>query len=96
MTTTKILQQQADELSAREILTETNSGTYGAAECQRAIGVGDSRYGDYRVYTRVGDGSQRHDGCDKDEAPGYARKFRQELTDAQRELRDLRKKISKR
>lgn len=98
MTTTtnpklEALKKQADELAAMEILTETNSGTYGQVEAQKACGSGDPRHSEYRVYTRVGDGRERREGCAADEAPGVARRFRQELSDAQRELRKLRKQI---
>src|SRR5437762_9139963 len=89
------LEKKANELAAIEVLTQTNSGTYSATEAHAAIGVGDPAYADYSIYTRVGDGRTRRVGCDPTEAPGYARRFRQELADAQREFRDLRKQIAR-
>lgn len=88
------LSNKANELAASEVLTETNSGTYGCVEACKACGSGDPRHADYRVFTRVGDGRERREGCDADEAPGYARRFRQELTDAKRALLDLRQQIA--
>lgn len=86
------INKQADELAASEVLTETNSGTYSAAEACRSCGSGDPRFADYRIYTRVGDGHERREGCSADDAPGYARRFRRELSEAQTRLRELRRK----
>lgn len=86
------LKNQATELALREVLTETNSGTYGPAEAFLAVGVGNPAFADYYVYTRVGDGRERRVGCGED-APGYPRRFRDALAEAQRELAQMRSAI---
>ena len=74
MTTAQIIAKIA-ELS-QDVLIETNSGTYGAAEACRCTGSGDR--GEYRVYGRM-DGSRYTIGT-KDGAPGYARHFKSSAT----------------
>lgn len=91
----EVLKKQAEELAGMEILTETNSGTYSQVEAKQTCGSGDPRYSEYRIYTRVGDGRERREGCAADEAPGVARRFREALSDAQRDLRQLRKQIAR-
>lgn len=90
-TTISNIQTQIEELANREILVETNDGTYGAQEACRCVGTGDPAFATYRVYQRVGGGKPRIVGCDRERAPGYARHFRDELVAAQRELAKLRK-----
>lgn len=94
MTSSKAqLEKQAAELSAREILVETNDGTYSAAEAQRATGTGLPESNTYRVYAIVGGGT-RHDGCAKDRAPGRGRALnRTELAAAQKQLAEIRRQI---
>jgi hypothetical protein len=98
MTTTTIntdLTKAAAALAAREVLTQTNSGTYSAIEAQRAIGTGDPQHADCRVYERVGDGRRRVEGCHPDRAPGRVRHIgAAELSDAKKELAELRKQIA--
>ena len=72
MTTEQIL-AEIRTLTADQIV-ETNSGTFSATECQRAVGTGDPRFGEYRVFERL-DGTRYTTGCDPKNAPGYARKF---------------------
>lgn len=94
--TTKIadLKKQADELSAMQILVETNEGTYGAEEARRKCGSGDPQFADYRIYECVGTGERRREGCDSERAPGNARFLnRQQLADAQSRLAKLRDEI---
>lgn len=70
MTTEQILKQIAD-LTADQLVA-TNSGTFGASDCHRAIGTGDTARGEWRTYERL-DGSRYTTGCSEDRAPGYAR-----------------------
>jgi len=57
-----------------EVLVETNEGTYSAAEAHAAIGTGDPRHANYRVYESAA-GARRTEGCDPVRAPGYARRY---------------------
>lgn len=88
------LRKEAAELATGEILVETNSGTYGDYEALKCVGVGDPRYADYRVYARIGDGRERVEGCNRDEAPGVARRINRDLLCVeQKRLREIRAKI---
>lgn len=89
------LETQIKELAAREILTETNSGTYGNDEAVRTCGNADPMFAEYRIYTRVGDGRKRHEGCAVEKAPGRARYFSKELAEAQTKLREIRQSDTK-
>lgn len=60
-------------MESEEVLVALNAGTFGAAECCRKTGCGDSRYGEYEIYERLATGERRVVGCDPDRAPGYAR-----------------------
>ena len=62
-----------DELS-QDTLIATNSGTFGASECCRAVGTGDTACGEWREYERL-DGTRYTRGATVDCAPGYAREF---------------------
>lgn len=82
------------KLENDEIMVETNEGTFGVHECQRAVGTGDSRYGIYSVYVSVASGVRRNVGCDPERAPGRARKSGYALLRAaQKELQDLRTEL---
>lgn len=69
----KTLKAQAAELASTSYTIETNSGTYGNAECLLRTGCGDSRYGDYEIVETVG-GDRKVIGCDPARAPGRARR----------------------
>ena len=55
-------------------LIATNSGTFSASDCMRAVGTGDPTFGEYRIFERI-DGSVYTVGCDPNKAPGYSRRF---------------------
>ena len=55
-------------------LIETNSGTFSAHDCMRAVGTGDPTFGEYRIFERL-DGTVYTVGCDPNKAPGYSRRF---------------------
>jgi len=44
------IKQRMTVLSATEVMTASNSGTFGATECCQCVGTGESRYGERRVY----------------------------------------------
>lgn len=82
-----------EELADAEVLIETNEGTFGAEECCRVTGTGDSKFGNYSVYEQVG-GGRRVEGCDPANAPGYPRKMNtDELKDQQKILKALRAEL---
>lgn len=61
------------ELS-KDVLVETNSGTYGDREAIRKVGNADKQFSEYRIVETI-DGQRTTYGCDPTEAPGYARKI---------------------
>ncbi len=79
-----------ETLSGIEVVVEHNDGTFGATECQRAVGTGDPKYGLYTIYERVGDGKRRVEGCDPAKAPGYSRGTRADLNAKRAELKRLK------
>ena len=97
MKTTKDIEsmkRRAAELAATEVCVAHNAGTFGASECQRAVGTGEAKYGEYQLFVRVGDGRSRVVGCDPAVAPGYRRQCRESLERLQRELAELRAAIA--
>lgn len=61
-----------DEINAilnQELLIGSNAGTFGAEECCRKVGTGESKYGERREYETVG-GNRRVEGCDRERMPG--------------------------
>jgi len=92
MNATETIHDEIRTLSLTEVAVATNEGTYGAAECMRAIRTGDPAHGNYTIYESVGDGTKRVVGCDPERAPGYERKMgRDELADLRKRLVDLKK-----
>jgi len=88
------MKDQAKALAAVEILVETNEGTYGPAEAGRAIGSGDPRHANYRIYETVG-GTRRVEGCDPAKAPGRGRRMNgDELRTRRAELAKLREALA--
>jgi len=87
------LVRDAQELARLECAVETNDGTFGAEECCRKTGSGDSAFGKYTIYERVGDGTRRVVGCDPANAPGYARVFAAEINAQRARLSALREQI---
>lgn len=81
------------QIESEEVSIETNEGTFGATDCQRATGSGDPRYGNYSKIMRISDGSIRTIGCEPEKAPGYARysdigrRLYRKLNEMRRELR---------
>src|ERR1700738_950063 len=67
------LETEIRTVAASTVLVETNEGTFGPAECLRAVGTGDTSHGNYRLYERVGDGSRFRDGCSAGVSLGNAR-----------------------
>ena len=97
MTTQKTTEQQElTEAIARmlddEYVVETNEGTFGAAECCRKTGCGDPQFGHYTIYERL-DGHRRVVGCEPKKAPGYPRRFRDEINAARKQLAELRREL---
>ena len=88
------MKRRAAELAATEVCVAHNAGTFGAAECQRAVGTGETKYGEYHFFVCVGDGRVRVVGCDPAVAPGYRRHCRESLERLQRELAALRAAIA--
>lgn len=80
------LEREATTLAGLEVLVETNSGTYGAAECCTATRCGDPSVGDYRIYESVGSGQRRRVGCAPGRAPGRARQINTEELTAKRKI----------
>jgi len=77
-------------LQIKEHLVETNDGTFGAEEAGRKIGTADPKFATRRVY-KTASGARRETGPSANEAPGYTRHFRTEITEAKASLRDAQK-----
>lgn len=82
MTTEQITAKIA-ELS-QDMLVATNSGTYGASECLRATGTGDTKAGEWRTYERI-DGTRYTTGANPTDAPGRANRFSPQSAASRRE-----------
>lgn len=81
-------------LEQQAFVIETNAGTYGATEAQRATGTGDPKANDYQVWETV-TGKREFSGCHKSRAPGYARYFRPAgLVEARKQLADLKRQLA--
>lgn len=95
MATKSEMEKQAEALANEEVLVETNAGTFGAGEAQRAVGTGDPAFAEYRIYERVGGGEPRKVGAEPETAPGYARPIGRDALAAKRaQLSQLRKAIA--
>lgn len=89
------LAEEIKALTAVEVHTETNSGTYGAAEACRKVGTGEQRFADRNVYETVG-GKRRETGPAEADAPGRMRKINAEaMKRLRRDLAGLRTKLEK-
>ena len=76
-----------------EVLTATNSGTYGASEACRKTGTGDPAFATRNEYETVA-GAKRSTGPDADSIPGYMRPIgAAEMHDLRLRLADLRREL---
>ena len=87
MNSLRDLEQQASAVAAEEIAVATNEGTFGAVECCRCTGCGDPIFGNYTIYEMVGrPRSQRIQGCDPADSPGYRRPLNRDVLVERRRL----------
>lgn len=63
------LKDRINELKAKEVMVETNQGTYDGLEAVAKVGTGDPRCANRDVYESVG-GTRRVVGCSAEQTPG--------------------------
>lgn len=87
------IQAEINALEQVEHVIETNEGTYGLGDCQRAGVSGDPKFSTRNVYETVG-GVRRESGPTIERTPGRMRRINCEtMADDRKRLADLRRQM---